>query len=84
MSEPWKISLIIHQSNGLLVVESAEQALRVLDEIPSSERGYLYGMAKRRCEANLRGEASEGAAQLALRAAISEVGNLWVKGNGPA
>jgi hypothetical protein len=74
MPNKWDLPLVIRRGQTEIAIESAKAALHFLESEWPSERGYLHGLAKRRCEANLRGFASARSAQLALQAAFSEIG----------
>jgi hypothetical protein len=74
MAKLWDIPIIVRRGKDRWVIDGPQAALKLLEEIPELERGYLFALAKRRCEANIHGRASDGSAQLALQSAIVESG----------
>lgn len=74
MPEKWEFPLIIRRGEDKIVLNDVLEAMTLLDKIPRDSRGYLHGMAVRRCEAYRQGFATEKSCQLAVQAALAEVG----------
>jgi hypothetical protein len=55
------------------VISSAKDALAFMDTEWPADRGYLYNLARRKCEQNLNDATKWNAARLALQGAIAAV-----------
>jgi len=73
-SREWEAPIVIRRSNGTAVIADARAAIDFLDHQWPEEHGYLYKLARRRCEANLEDPKASKAARLAFHAAVAEIG----------
>jgi hypothetical protein len=76
MTKPseWDAPIIIRRSTDTAVIGDAQAAIDFLDHQWPEQRGYLFNLARRRCQANLDDPKAGKAARLAFHAAIAEIG----------
>ena len=74
MALKWDKPVIVYRQPENLEIQSPTEALHFLDGIWPEKRGYLYSLARRRCEDNLERPEMAKAARIAFHAAVSELG----------
>lgn len=74
MNTEWDSPVIMKWGDETTIIRNAREAIHFLDGRTPTERGYLYSLARRRCQANLDAPEASKSARLAFHAAVCEIG----------
>jgi hypothetical protein len=74
MNTEWDSPITMKLGGETTVIHNAREAIHFLDRQAPTERGYLYSLARRRCEANIDAPEASKSARLAFHAAVCEIG----------
>jgi len=74
MCTEWDSPIIMKWDGETTVIHNAREAIHFLEGQAPTRRGYLYSLARRRCEANLDAPEASKSARLAFHAAVCEIG----------